>query len=82
MSAGFPVGGFTTLDSKEGFDQANRKIRAAMRERGELRRRQSEKRRMSLADGDGLSSDEEGESVESVSGSALLGDYEEARKAK
>ncbi|KAK4039245.1 hypothetical protein C8A01DRAFT_16761 [Parachaetomium inaequale] len=82
LSAGFPVGGFTTLDSKEGFDQANRKIRAAMRERGELRRRQSEKRRMSLADGDGLSSDEEGESVESVSGSALLGDYEEARKAK
>ncbi|EAQ85093.1 hypothetical protein CHGG_09107 [Chaetomium globosum CBS 148.51] len=79
-SAGFPVSGFTTLDSKEGFDQANRKIRQAMRKRGELRRRQSEKRRMSLADGDGFSSDE-GESVESVSGSVLL-EYEEARKVK
>jgi glycerol-3-phosphate O-acyltransferase/dihydroxyacetone phosphate acyltransferase len=79
-AAGFPVSGFTTLDSKEGFDQANRKIRQAMRERGELRRRQSEKRRMSLADGDGLSSDE-GESVESVSGSTLL-EFEEARKVK
>jgi len=80
MSAAFPISGFTSLDSKEGFDQANRKIRAAMRERGELRRRQSEKTRMSLADEDGLTSDE-GESVESVSGSVLT-DYEEARKAK
>ncbi|AEO58890.1 hypothetical protein MYCTH_2306608 [Thermothelomyces thermophilus ATCC 42464] len=78
--AGFPVSGFTSLDSKEGFDQANRKIREAMRERGELRRRQREKRRMSLADEDGLTSDEE-ESAESASGSALT-DYEEARKAK
>jgi glycerol-3-phosphate O-acyltransferase/dihydroxyacetone phosphate acyltransferase len=67
------------LDSKEGFAQANRKIREAMRERGELRRRQqTEKRRMSLADGDGMTSDE-GE--ESVSG-AEAGEYEEARKAR
>ncbi|KAL2162055.1 hypothetical protein VTH06DRAFT_7840 [Thermothelomyces fergusii] len=78
--AGFPVSGFTSLDSKEGFDHAKRKIHEAMRERGELRRRQTEKRRMSLADEDGFTSDD-GESVESASGSALT-DYEEARKAK
>ncbi|KAL2150789.1 hypothetical protein VTH82DRAFT_7352 [Thermothelomyces myriococcoides] len=78
--AGFPVSAFTTLDSKEGFDHAKRKIHEAMRERGELRRRQTEKRRMSLADEDGFTSDE-GESVGSASGSALT-DYEEARKAK
>lgn len=41
-SGGFPVSGFTTLDSKEGFDEATKKIRAAMRERGEMRRRQSQ----------------------------------------
>ncbi|CAK7209900.1 Glycerol-3-phosphate/dihydroxyacetone phosphate acyltransferase [Sporothrix curviconia] len=41
-SGGFPVSAFTTLDSKEGFDEATKKIRAAMRERGELRRRQSQ----------------------------------------
>lgn len=41
-SGGFPVSAFTTLDSKEGFDEAAKKIRAAMRERGELRRRQSQ----------------------------------------
>ncbi|CAK7273567.1 Glycerol-3-phosphate/dihydroxyacetone phosphate acyltransferase [Sporothrix epigloea] len=41
-SSGFPVSAFITLDSKEGFDQATKKIRAAMRERGELRRRQSQ----------------------------------------
>ncbi|KAK4154975.1 hypothetical protein C8A00DRAFT_32245 [Chaetomidium leptoderma] len=77
MSAGFPVSGFTTLDSKEGFDQANKKIREAMRERGVIRRRMSEKTRQPLAGEDGLSSDDEGESVSSVS---MGGDYEEARK--
>ncbi|CAK7240359.1 MAG: Glycerol-3-phosphate/dihydroxyacetone phosphate acyltransferase [Sporothrix thermara] len=41
-SGGFPISGFTTLDSKGGFDEASKKIRAAMRERGELRRRQSQ----------------------------------------
>lgn len=30
---GFPVGGFTTLDSAGGFDEASRRIREAMRER-------------------------------------------------
>ncbi|KAK4127215.1 hypothetical protein N657DRAFT_567111 [Parathielavia appendiculata] len=77
-SAGFPISGFTRLDSKEGFAAANRKIREAMRERGELRRRQSEKRRQSLVDGDGMTSDDEGESLSGVS----MGDYEEARKAQ
>ncbi|KAL2119602.1 hypothetical protein VTJ04DRAFT_6563 [Mycothermus thermophilus] len=69
--AGFPVSAFTTLDSKESFEHANRKIREAMRERGELRRRQSEQRRMSLAqhqeEGDGDSSDSDGESGSVVS---------------
>ncbi len=77
-SGGFPVSGFTTLDSKEGFDQANKKIREAMRERGELRRRQRE-RRHTIDGGDGLTSDE-GESVSSVSVSQA--DYEEARKVQ
>ncbi len=59
FGAGFPVSGFTTLDSKEGFAQANAKIREAMRERGELRRRMSEKREVVvLGDGDGSSSSE------------------------
>ncbi|KAI0816148.1 acyltransferase [Xylaria sp. FL0064] len=40
-SAGFPVAGFTSLDSQEGFQEANNKIRAAMNERGQLRRRKS-----------------------------------------
>ncbi|KAI0204582.1 acyltransferase [Astrocystis sublimbata] len=40
-SGGFPVSGFTTLDSQEGFQQANNKIRAAMQERSQLRRRNS-----------------------------------------
>ncbi|KAK4103207.1 hypothetical protein N658DRAFT_421741 [Parathielavia hyrcaniae] len=80
-SAGFPVSGFTSLDTKEGFAAANRKIREAMRERGELRRRQSEKRRQSLVDGDGMTSDDDGESVSGVSG-VSMGDYDEARKAQ
>lgn len=40
-SAAFPVSGFTTLDSKEGFDEASSKIRQAMMERGQMRRRKS-----------------------------------------
>ncbi|KAI1768540.1 hypothetical protein GGR53DRAFT_477261 [Hypoxylon sp. FL1150] len=40
-SGGFPVSAFTTLDSKEGFNEATNKIRAAMRQRGQLRRRKS-----------------------------------------
>ncbi|TGJ81367.1 hypothetical protein E0Z10_g7396 [Xylaria hypoxylon] len=40
-SAGFPISGFTSLDSKEGFQEANNKIRAAMKERSQIRRRKS-----------------------------------------
>ncbi|KAK1836641.1 hypothetical protein QBC39DRAFT_247217 [Podospora conica] len=39
---GFPVASFTTLDSNGGFEQASKKIREAMRERGEMRRRKSQ----------------------------------------
>ncbi|EER23533.1 glycerol-3-phosphate O-acyltransferase, putative [Coccidioides posadasii C735 delta SOWgp] len=38
-SAGFPVKSFTTLDSKESFDEVTRRIRGAMRERGRQRRK-------------------------------------------
>ncbi|KAI1158088.1 acyltransferase [Nemania serpens] len=40
-SARFPVSGFTSLDSHEGFQEANRRIRAAMKERSQIRRRKS-----------------------------------------
>ncbi|KAI2622012.1 Sucrase/ferredoxin-like-domain-containing protein [Hypomontagnella submonticulosa] len=40
-SGGFPVSSFTTLDTNEGFNEASNKIRAAMRQRGQLRRRKS-----------------------------------------
>ncbi|KAI5922810.1 Sucrase/ferredoxin-like-domain-containing protein [Camillea tinctor] len=53
-SGGFPVSAFTTLDSQEGFHEANRKIRAAMQQRGELRRRKIKKMALgfkSLLDG-------------------------------
>ncbi|KAI2636704.1 acyltransferase [Xylaria nigripes] len=40
-SGGFSLSGFTSLDSHEGFQEANKKIRAAMIERGQLRRRKS-----------------------------------------
>ncbi|KAL2016853.1 hypothetical protein VTK56DRAFT_2928 [Thermocarpiscus australiensis] len=64
---GFPVGGFTALDSKEGFDEASKKIREAMRERGQMRRRKSQaaekkRRKKFLVDEDGTS--DEGESVD------------------
>lgn len=38
-SGGFPISAFTTLDSKEGFAQATSKIREAMQERNQLRKR-------------------------------------------
>ena len=41
-SAGFPLKSFSTLDSSAGFDEVSQKIKGAMRERGQLRRRQSE----------------------------------------
>ncbi|KAL2266211.1 hypothetical protein VTJ83DRAFT_5563 [Remersonia thermophila] len=83
--AGFPVSAFTTLDSKESFEHANRKIREAMRERGELRRR--EKRRQSLAqvqdEDDESSSDGESGSVVSIKfGGAGSGDAGEGKKAR
>ncbi len=42
---GFPSVVFTALDSKEGFDEASKKIREAMRERGQMRRRKSQEAR-------------------------------------
>jgi glycerol-3-phosphate O-acyltransferase/dihydroxyacetone phosphate acyltransferase len=53
-AGGFSLGGFTSLDSKEGFDEASKKIREAMRERGEMRRRKShaEKRGMAIGESD------------------------------
>ncbi|KAH8897047.1 hypothetical protein GQ53DRAFT_760256 [Thozetella sp. PMI_491] len=66
---GFPVSAFTTLDSKEGFDEASMKIRAAMRERGEMRRRKSQGPKGSGGLIDDDSDEEDGE------------EYDEARKA-
>ncbi|TDZ59756.1 putative acyltransferase [Colletotrichum trifolii] len=43
-SGGFPISGFTTLDSAGGFDEASKKIREAMK----LRRRKSGDHRMEL----------------------------------
>ena len=65
---GFPIGGFTTLNSKEGFKEANKKIREAMRERGEMRRRKSQAKAakagaMMLGGGSETHSDDEGSSV-------------------
>jgi glycerol-3-phosphate O-acyltransferase/dihydroxyacetone phosphate acyltransferase len=65
-SGAFPIGGFTSLDSKEGFDEASKKIREAMRERGEMRRRKSQAEARGLLDVD---SDDNGEE-----------EYDEARK--
>ncbi|KAB8299983.1 hypothetical protein EYC80_000225 [Monilinia laxa] len=41
-SAGFPLKSFSALDGKGSFDEVSLKIRGAMKERGQLRRRQSE----------------------------------------
>jgi len=71
--AGFPVGGFTTLDSKGGFDEASQKIREAMRERGEMRRRQSQN-----AQGFSFAQDEDSDVEEEEEGDAEQ--YDEARK--
>ncbi|KAH8811994.1 hypothetical protein F5884DRAFT_671513 [Xylogone sp. PMI_703] len=52
-SAGFPIQGFSTLDSKSGFDEVSMKIRGAMKERGRVRRRNSEKaNKFELSDDD------------------------------
>ncbi|KAF7874951.1 hypothetical protein EAF04_002125 [Stromatinia cepivora] len=41
-SAGFPLKSFSALDGKASFDEVSMKIRGAMKERGQTRRRQSE----------------------------------------
>ena len=41
-SAGFPVKAFSTLNSKESFDEVSKKIRGAMQERGKRRRKSEE----------------------------------------
>ncbi|KAK1759544.1 glycerol-3-phosphate O-acyltransferase 1 [Echria macrotheca] len=63
-SAGFPIAKFTTLDSKEGFDEASKKIREAMRERGELRRRKSQVSRNGFLEAD--ETDEEDEAYDNA----------------
>jgi glycerol-3-phosphate O-acyltransferase/dihydroxyacetone phosphate acyltransferase len=62
--AAFPVSAFTTLDSQEGFNEASKKIRAAMRERGEMRRRKSQVERGMFIDRDTDDDDEEEDGVE------------------
>lgn len=44
-SAGFPLKSFSTLDTKDSFEEVSMKIRGAMRERGQMRRRKSEEAR-------------------------------------
>ena len=41
-SGSFPLKSFSTLDSKSGFEEVSMKIRGAMKERGQIRRRQSD----------------------------------------
>lgn len=55
-SGGFPIGGFTTLDSAGGFDEASKRIREAMRER----RRRSVRDAMQVGASDDEESEEEG----------------------
>jgi glycerol-3-phosphate O-acyltransferase/dihydroxyacetone phosphate acyltransferase len=49
-SAGFPLKSFTTLDAKGSFDEVSQKIRGAMRERGQMRRRNTEDARADVGD--------------------------------
>lgn len=60
-SASFPLKSFSTLDSKGSFDEVSQKIRGAMRERGQIRRRNTEEARQE--DGDENSDDEERKKV-------------------
>ncbi|PHH71840.1 hypothetical protein CDD83_5084 [Cordyceps sp. RAO-2017] len=48
-SGGFPISAFTTLDSAEGFNEATRKIRQAMKDR----RKRSDQVRMRTGGGGG-----------------------------
>lgn len=65
-SGGFPISGFTTLDSAGGFNEATRKIREAMKDR----RRKSDKVKMEAGADEGDDDDEDSEEEE----------YDEARK--
>jgi glycerol-3-phosphate O-acyltransferase / dihydroxyacetone phosphate acyltransferase len=42
-TGGFPIQGFSSLDTTEGFDEVTKKIRGAMRERSQRRKSESEK---------------------------------------
>ncbi|KAK2591409.1 Glycerol-3-phosphate/dihydroxyacetone phosphate acyltransferase [Conoideocrella luteorostrata] len=55
-SGAFPISGFTTLDSAEGFNEASRKIREAMKDR----RKKSEKLKEAGGEEDDEDSEEEG----------------------
>lgn len=57
-SGGFPLKSFSTLDSKASFDEVSMKIRGAMKERGQKRRRKSEEARGEEGDNDGDAEDE------------------------
>lgn len=54
-SGGFPISGFTTLDSADGFSEASRKLRAAMKDR----RRKSDKVKMEAGDDSDDSDDDD-----------------------
>ncbi|PQE33903.1 putative CTR1 suppressor protein [Rutstroemia sp. NJR-2017a WRK4] len=58
-SSGFPLKGFSALDSKASFDEVSMKIRGAMKERGQMRRRKSEAEAARDGDDVALSSDED-----------------------
>ncbi|KAM3075494.1 Glycerol-3-phosphate/dihydroxyacetone phosphate acyltransferase [Clarireedia jacksonii] len=58
-SSGFPLKGFSALDSKASFDEVSMKIRGAMKERGQIRRRKSEAETARDDDDVALSSDED-----------------------
>lgn len=70
VGSAFPLAAFTTLDSKEGLGEIQKKLSAAMKERGELRRRQSRAKKQFHLDGN--STEEDG----SVEGE----EYEEAKR--
>lgn len=59
-SGGFSIKGFSTLDSNASFDEVSQKIRGAMRERGQIRRRNTEEARHEEGEDD---SDEERKNV-------------------
>jgi glycerol-3-phosphate O-acyltransferase/dihydroxyacetone phosphate acyltransferase len=55
-SVGFPVQGFSSLDSKDGFEEVSKKIRGAMRERNQRRRSETERTLAMSAGPDGYGS--------------------------